>query len=190
MRATLAWAAIRRRAEVQAPAGDRDPCSTLSFERRRKEKRHANRARLVGIWSIRNTFAASFLAQQWVVEKESVVRSRAYPATARPRGASAILRALMLAFTALTSACAPRLAAEGPDMRLASIQRGEGMDAAAERYVTRDGHRLGLKHWDAPTPFAAIVALHGMSDYSNAFAIPAPWWADHGITTYAYDQRG
>jgi alpha-beta hydrolase superfamily lysophospholipase len=38
-------------------------------------------------------------------------------------------------------------------------------------------------------PFAVIVALHGMSDYSNAFAMPAPFWAEHGITTYAYDQR-
>src|SRR2546423_1814737 len=41
-----------------------------------------------------------------------------------------------------------------------------------------------------PAPFAAVVALHGMSDYSNALAMPAPWWAEHGITTYAYDQRG
>ncbi len=35
-----------------------------------------------------------------------------------------------------------------------------------------------------------IVALHGMSDYSEAFDLPAPWWAGHGITTVAYDQRG
>ena len=75
-------------------------------------------------------------------------------------------------------------------MRMPAIERSEGTGEAAERYVTRDGLRLGLKHWDSPTPFAAIVALHGMSDYSNAFAMPAPWWAEHGITTYAYDQRG
>jgi len=73
-------------------------------------------------------------------------------------------------------------------MRLPAIERSEAM-GAAERYVTRDGLRLGLTHWDASTPFAVIVALHGMSDYSNAFAIPAPWWAEKGITTYAYDQR-
>ena len=95
----------------------------------------------------------------------------------------------MLAIAALTAACAPRLAAEGPDMRIPAIERVEGMGIAADRYVTRDGVRLGLAHWDAPTPFAVIVALHGMSDYSNAFAMPAPWWAEHGITTYAYDQR-
>ncbi len=59
-----------------------------------------------------------------------------------------------------------------------------------DRYVTRDGLALGLQHWDAEHPRAIIVALHGMSDYSNAFAMPAAWWAKHGITTYAYDQRG
>jgi alpha-beta hydrolase superfamily lysophospholipase len=59
-----------------------------------------------------------------------------------------------------------------------------------ERYVTRDGVKLGLTRWDAAMPKAAIVALHGMNDYANAFAIPAPWWAANGISTYAYDQRG
>ena len=74
-------------------------------------------------------------------------------------------------------------------MRLPAIERDAGMGVAADRYVTRDRLRLGLTHWDAQVPFAVIVALHGMSDYSNAFAIPAPWWAEHGISTYAYDQR-
>jgi acylglycerol lipase len=32
--------------------------------------------------------------------------------------------------------------------------------------------------------------LHGFNDYSNAFTMPAPLWAEHGIATYAYDQRG
>jgi acylglycerol lipase len=61
---------------------------------------------------------------------------------------------------------------------------------ASDTFVTRNGLRLPLRHWDAEHPRAVIVALHGMSDYSNAFAMPAPWWAEHGITTYAYDQRG
>src|SRR5258705_11487003 len=140
MRAPVAWAAVRRRAEVQASARHRNLCSTLSFERPRQEKRHGNGARLAGIWSICDTAAASLMAQQWVVEKESVVRSRAYPASARPGGASALLRALMRGFQpspppasgrggwgagiarmtalcvlVLTAACAPRLAREGPD---------------------------------------------------------------------------
>jgi acylglycerol lipase len=95
----------------------------------------------------------------------------------------------MVCLLALTAACAPRIAAEGPDMGLPGIERGEGTGAAADRFRTRDGLRLGLTHWDAKDPFAIIVALHGMSDYSNAFAMPAPWWAEHGISTYAYDQR-
>ena len=59
-----------------------------------------------------------------------------------------------------------------------------------EVFLTHDGLRLPLRHWDAPSPIAIIVALHGMSDYSNAFDMPASWWATKGITTYAYDQRG
>jgi len=55
--------------------------------------------------------------------------------------------------------------------------------------VTRDGLHLPVRHWDAEDPKAIIVALHGMSDYSNAFAIPAPYLADHGISVVAYDQR-
>jgi alpha-beta hydrolase superfamily lysophospholipase len=57
-------------------------------------------------------------------------------------------------------------------------------------FVTRDGLKLPLRHWDAANPKAIIVALHGMSDYSGAFEMPGPWWAQHGIKVYAYDQRG
>jgi acylglycerol lipase len=57
--------------------------------------------------------------------------------------------------------------------------------------VSFDGARLALREWDAPAePWAVIVALHGMNDYSNAFHLAAPWWAEQGVTTYAYDQRG
>ena len=61
---------------------------------------------------------------------------------------------------------------------------------ATDALVTRDGDRLPLKVWGPDHPKAAIVALHGMGDYSNAFAMPAPFWAGHGIATLAYDQRG
>ncbi|MGA0607477.1 alpha/beta fold hydrolase [Phenylobacterium sp. VNQ135] len=54
-----------------------------------------------------------------------------------------------------------------------------------------DGALLGLRKWEAQgEPWAVIVALHGMNDYSNAFHLAAPWWAEQGVTTYAYDQRG
>ena len=88
--------------------------------------------------------------------------------------------------TIALTACAPRLAQMGMEMRDPAIAGPPG----AEMFVTRDGLRLGLRHWDAGTPRAVIVALHGMNDYSRAFAIPAPRWAELGITTYAYDQRG
>jgi acylglycerol lipase len=39
-------------------------------------------------------------------------------------------------------------------------------------------------------PKVVIVALHGFNDYSNAFAAPGTTWAEAGIATYAYDQRG
>ncbi|SAI34802.1 Arylesterase [Bordetella ansorpii] len=57
--------------------------------------------------------------------------------------------------------------------------------------VTPDGVSLPLRQWLPPAaPRAAILALHGMNDYSNAFAQPAEYWAQQGIATYAYDQRG
>ncbi len=50
---------------------------------------------------------------------------------------------------------------------------------------------LPLRHWDAEgNPRAVILALHGMSDYSNAFDMPATQWQKAGITTLAFDQRG
>jgi len=67
---------------------------------------------------------------------------------------------------------------------------------AGEVLIARDGTRLPLRHWDAEgrqdskKPRAVIVALHGMSDYSNAFDMPGKVWARQGITTLAYDQRG
>lgn len=58
--------------------------------------------------------------------------------------------------------------------------------------VARDGMRLPLREWkaDGGAPKAVIIALHGMSDYSNAFDMPGTAWAKHGITTLAIDQRG
>jgi alpha-beta hydrolase superfamily lysophospholipase len=58
-------------------------------------------------------------------------------------------------------------------------------------FVARDGMRLPMRQWDADgPPRAVILALHGMSDYSNAFDGPARQWAKSGITTLAFDQRG
>lgn len=88
----------------------------------------------------------------------------------------------ILALACTLSACAPVVAARGIENDVPSV--------SGEEFVTRDGLRLPLRHWDAEHPHAIIVALHGMSDYSEALDMPAPWWAKHGISTYAYDQRG
>jgi acylglycerol lipase len=58
-------------------------------------------------------------------------------------------------------------------------------------FVVDDGARLPFLRWGPEQqPWAVIVALHGMNDYSAAFRLAGPAWGDRGIATYAYDQRG
>jgi acylglycerol lipase len=90
--------------------------------------------------------------------------------------------ALLMGAIFVLAACAPVTAPLGPVNDMPALN--------GDTFLTRDGLRLPLRHWDAEHPRAVIVALHGMSDYSNAFDMPAEWWAGQGITTYAYDQRG
>ena len=92
-----------------------------------------------------------------------------------------LLVGLILA-TFVLAACAPVVAPIGVENDTPMLD--------GDTFLTRDGLRLPLRHWDAAHPRAVIVALHGMSDYSNAFDMPAAWWVGQGITTYAYDQRG
>lgn len=57
--------------------------------------------------------------------------------------------------------------------------------------VSMDGVALATEVWAAEAPRAIIIAVHGMNDYSHAFAGPGAWWAENAsITTYAFDQRG
>jgi len=91
--------------------------------------------------------------------------------------------ATLLLVMALASACAPDFRERG-----ASIAAPEFHDKAI---IASDGHALPLTVWPSVgKPQAIILALHGFTDYSNAFALSAPSWATQGITTYAYDQRG
>jgi alpha-beta hydrolase superfamily lysophospholipase len=57
-------------------------------------------------------------------------------------------------------------------------------------WVASDGYVLGLSSWQAENPHTVIVALHGMNDYGQFIDAAAKYWQAHGITTYAYDQRG
>ena len=55
--------------------------------------------------------------------------------------------------------------------------------------VMADGARLPMHVWAAKKPKAVIVAVHGMNGYAQDFALPGPWFAENGISFYAYDQR-
>lgn len=96
-------------------------------------------------------------------------------------------RLIVIAFALMVSACTP-LVVQHPLTPAATFS---GPRLEDDWVVSFDGARLGLKHWDtAGEPWAVIVGVHGMNDYSNAFHLAAPWWAEQGIATYAYDQRG
>jgi len=96
------------------------------------------------------------------------------------------LAALLIAVLAL-AACAPVV--QRPMIPPPTFA-GPRLDG--DRFISFDGAPLGLSRWDVPDgePWAVVVGLHGMDDYANAFHLAAPYWAAHGIATYAYDQRG
>ena len=86
----------------------------------------------------------------------------------------------------LATGCAPlKQQAGSPDL-------GFGGPRLEDRqFVSFDGARLGMQHWDAPgDPWAVVIGLHGMDDYANTFHLAAEHWAKQGISTYAFDQRG
>jgi alpha-beta hydrolase superfamily lysophospholipase len=94
--------------------------------------------------------------------------------------------AVLLAALSL-AACAPMLQ-QAPGQPPAGFT---GAHLESDAVVSFDGARLGLSRWEpAGEPWAVIVGVHGMNDYANAFHLAAPWWAEQGIATYAYDQRG
>jgi acylglycerol lipase len=98
------------------------------------------------------------------------------------------MRMLALLLVAMLAGCASMTVQKpltpGPDFA--------GPRLEADRFVSFDGARLGLSHWDVAGdgPWAVIVGVHGMDDYANAFHLAGPVWAKQGIATYAYDQRG
>ncbi len=99
------------------------------------------------------------------------------------------MRILAFVFAVLAlAACAPVV--QRPLMPAPGFP---GPRLEGEKFVSFDGAGLGLSHWDPPAgrePWAVIVGLHGMDDYANAFHLAGPSWAERGIATYAYDQRG
>ena len=93
------------------------------------------------------------------------------------------LRLISLYFALLLLGCTSVTAPGGGESVLPTL--------ADKYFTTRDGLKLPMREWEAEAkPRAVILALHGMSDYSNAFDGPARQWAQSGITTLAFDQRG
>lgn len=68
----------------------------------------------------------------------------------------------------------------------------DGQALEGQALVMDDGARLPLVRWapEAGQPWAVIVALHGMNDSRAAFRLAGPWWAEQGVETWAFDQRG
>ncbi len=62
---------------------------------------------------------------------------------------------------------------------------------ADKSIVMRDSYMVPLRRWRAHGRTQAVVlALHGFNDYSNFFAPTAEKLAQHGIESWAIDQRG
>ncbi len=96
---------------------------------------------------------------------------------------------LILSLLLLLAGCAtPGVFPRGPAIEAPSM--------TASAFIMPDGARLPLREWgpaagpDDPPLKAIIIGVHGMNDYSNAFAMPGALLAKHDILTIAYDQRG
>jgi len=86
-------------------------------------------------------------------------------------------------FLAALAACTPQLQNAGLVTHSSAMKN--------RYFVARDGYHLPYRVWRAEgAPSAVVLGLHGFNDYGKAFAAPASWWAERGITTYAFDQRG
>lgn len=93
---------------------------------------------------------------------------------------------LSLAAAGGTAGCAAKLQPMGPDL-------GPAVFDGSQAIVAQDGYRLPLKSWlpaGGETPRAVILALHAANHHVGSFSDPATFWAQLGIATFAYDQRG
>ena len=90
------------------------------------------------------------------------------------------MRTLLLLL--LIAACTPLTIPAGPPTTIPQF--------SGDALITADGLSLPLNIYAANKPLAVIVALHGFNDYAAHFDSAGAFWAEQGITTLAYDQRG
>ena len=89
----------------------------------------------------------------------------------------------MLLTTLLLAACATQLAEPGPPVQAPEETR--------DHFVMPDGFQLPYRAWlPDGTPWAVVLALHGMNDSRDAWEYPAPDFAHLGVAVFAPDQRG
>lgn len=101
------------------------------------------------------------------------------PVTRRP----AVVATISVAMTLAAAACSPTVIGHGPSVSAPSL--------TSNRFVAPDGYTMRVRVWRPKSkPRAIMIGLHGMNDYSFSFEMPAKSWAEAGIMTYAYDQRG
>lgn len=118
-----------------------------------------------------------------------MVRER-YSSPAARRGLTAY-SLIGLAFFALSACARP----DGNALPLADARLigGSASDSLRQEFtVTEGGESISLTKWlpEGP-PRAIILGVHGYGDYgSSTFGEAAKDWAERGIVTYAYDQRG
>ena len=99
------------------------------------------------------------------------------------RASRAIIASLV---TLLLAACA-----DSPTEPRLSATTTTSPQLTDDAFVANDGTRLPMQCWLPDGRVKAVVlAVHGMNDYSHAFAGPGAAWAKAGIATFAYDQRG
>jgi acylglycerol lipase len=98
----------------------------------------------------------------------------------------------LLLVTGLLSGCVSFAPGDPVDSAAQEVRASDaGAALASDRFIAADGTALPLRAWLPDSqPSAVILALHGLNDYSNAFALPAPGLTGQGIAVYAYDQRG
>jgi len=75
--------------------------------------------------------------------------------------------------------------ARAPSQGAGPCDDGAGVDPSAT-----DPACMAAAEIYSADPDVVFIAVHGMNDYAGAFRSAGAWWAAHGATVYAYDQRG
>jgi alpha-beta hydrolase superfamily lysophospholipase len=106
------------------------------------------------------------------------------PARATTRGkVFARLAVAALSSCALAACVTPRTQTALGDSQDPSLE--------ADAAIMGDGARLPLRPWlPREPPRAAILAVHGLNDYSGGFESTGAFLAARGFAVYAFDQRG